>query len=91
MAEYDHAAVAGQVWEHLASHPGLTVDEITRAARMPNTRRVKTALAELERAGRVAGERVPGGGGRGFRVVWRVMTVLAIELAVWVAGVAVFH
>jgi hypothetical protein len=80
---YDHAAVARQVWEHLARYGAdLTAYELGRAlgwtyntgARLSvNTGKVRTALAELAADGAVLAYQLgcpcPGG----YKTVWHAI------------------
>jgi hypothetical protein len=77
VAAYDHAEARALVYAHLCRVPGLSARELsrvlgwagTRGFRYANTRRADTALAELERAGRVRSEQHPAENGQ-LRRIW---------------------
>jgi hypothetical protein len=81
---YDHAAVARQVWDHLArSKADLSVFEIGRALgytyqatgrQSVNTPKIRAALAELAADGRVLRYSVPWPCRGGYKTVWHAKT-----------------
>jgi len=74
--DFDHGEVVLRIWVHVRRHPGLSVFEIGRALGFgdracPNHKKVRAALAQLERRGLVTCQVVePWPCTAGFKRVW---------------------